>query len=484
VSSFDIVEGPLPANWTLTGIACFEDSNLLLEIGAEDLNDEKVTLDLDDGDDVTCTFTNKYDAPAIPSAEVTIVKAFDQTGLPDNGDEFDFTVDGTSPASAQDLGIGDSSSVITVDVDAFDIVETAPVGWDLTGIECLEGRTAVGTPDLASNKVTLDLDDGDQVVCTFTNRREENTGSGGGGGDNDGSIQVNQVVFGLGVNPSQLVFKLAGNPADEAFHFSGGVLADIKHSQNSGKVDVNPGTYTVTQELTQSQIDAGWSLLSIECNDSGDPPGDASSGSGSTATFEVESNEDVECTFTNALALPAQGGTIQVEKVVAGGAQSEEFEFTGDVDAFLAGGDSSPVVPVLGGTYTVAEVLSPEQVANGWALESISCRSNDPGDTSGGDVSSETATFEVDLNENVVCTFTNSLTEPGVINVPGTPDEVKGRVIARPAQPALRALQRLPLTGVPIVTTALFGAIVLLLGAVLLLMGRLRMALGRSPGRR
>ena len=77
----------------------------------------------------------------------------------------------------------------------------------------------------------------------------------------------------------------SGDPA--TFGFSGDIVATLGDGGSAG-TNVDPGTYTVSESPLP-----GWTLTSISCND------DNSSGSGNTATFQVETGEIVTCTFTN-----------------------------------------------------------------------------------------------------------------------------------------------------------------------------------------
>jgi hypothetical protein len=87
-----------------------------------------------------------------------------------------------------------------------------------------------------------------------------------------------------------MVQKLIDSGSDQTqiFDFSGEITATLGHGEVSTPVIVTDGSYQVTEALP-----AGWGDPSIACDD------DDSSGSGSTASFEV-SLETILCTFTNA----------------------------------------------------------------------------------------------------------------------------------------------------------------------------------------
>jgi hypothetical protein len=62
------------------------------------------------------------------------------------------------------------------------------------------------------------------------------------------------------------------------------------------------GETSSTEVLTVDQVNAGWHLTDISCND----PNDNSTGDTgtATATFHVEAGEIVTCTFSNSYAGP------------------------------------------------------------------------------------------------------------------------------------------------------------------------------------
>ena len=61
---------------------------------------------------------------------------------------------------------------------SFDVTETVPDGWKLTGLSCTTG----GTANQASAKVSITVPAGGTVTCTYTDTKNGNEGGGGGGG--------------------------------------------------------------------------------------------------------------------------------------------------------------------------------------------------------------------------------------------------------------------------------------------------------------
>ena len=119
------------------------------DTGESDTN--SVTIDLDPGEDVICTFTN-----TAQKGSITIEKQTDPEG--GMGFEFsgglgDFTLDDGGSTSFSDLA-----------ADNYDVTEVAPEGWELTSVVCTGGDCTAIT-----DGVTIHLDPGEDIRCTFTN---------------------------------------------------------------------------------------------------------------------------------------------------------------------------------------------------------------------------------------------------------------------------------------------------------------------------
>jgi len=212
--------------------------------------------------------------------------------------------------------------------------------------------------------------------------------------------------------------------ADQSFGFSG-------PAQDTGTI--NPAT-TPNDRLTRSDLEpgsyiwteavvGGWTLESVICSDS------ATGGKASTtdlttrsATFKVESGDEVTCTFHNTkdapppppppppppsptptpTPTPAEPGTIVVTKQTLPDGSDETFEFAGALSGSLSDGQSLSA-EVDAGSYTVAEAAT-----DGWELSEISCTDSDPeGTASTVSLQQRSATLNVDEGETVECTFTN-----------------------------------------------------------------------------
>lgn len=230
--TYEVTEDAV-ALWELTGIECGADVG-----SSTNVSTRTATIDLDSGENITCTFTNEQDT----TATITIVK---QT-VPDGaGQEFDFEGEGFGEGSALEnefvLGDGDSETDTEVDPgEGYSVTETVPGGWTLTGIEC-EGEGA--SVDLANETVDFDVAAGDDVTCTFTNTKHA-------------SLTINKYALG---GDGTFTIGWSGNSSSSS--------SDIITSAGFGSMtvpDLFPTTYSVTEELPGGEGE--WDEYSNTCD--------------------------------------------------------------------------------------------------------------------------------------------------------------------------------------------------------------------------
>jgi uncharacterized repeat protein (TIGR01451 family) len=119
-------------------------------------------------DDITCTVTNT------PSTALLTLNKVTTHGV---GGPFDFRVTGgpaaidetRSATTAQENTSTPAGSVSNLFPGTYNIEESSPEGWDLTGIACVAGTEPVDPPDATGN-ITLGI--GESVTCTYTNDQQ------------------------------------------------------------------------------------------------------------------------------------------------------------------------------------------------------------------------------------------------------------------------------------------------------------------------
>src|SRR5215216_6410919 len=374
-----------PAGWTLTDITCSGDT---IAPNSSDAGGT-ATFDAQSGETITCVFMNTK------HASLTVVKATDPASDPQ---DFDFDLTGlgvpadldldTDPASAGTPS-QQSFSLNAAQLGAHTVAESAVDGWSLTGLVCTGGGEDSST-SLGTRTATLDIDAGEDVVCTFTNTQ-------------GASLTVVKVTDPAS-DPQDFDFDLTGAavPADLDLDTDGGD-ATLPSQQSFSLNASQLGAHSVTESVTP-----GWALTALECTGGG---GDSSTSLGTrTATLEIDAGESVVCTFTN-----TKGASLTVVKVTDPASDPQDFDFdlTGaavpadvdlDTDPGSAGTpsqDTFPVAPGQLGAYAVTESVTP-----GWDLTALECTGG--GGDSSTDLGDRKATLDIDAGETVVSTFTNT----------------------------------------------------------------------------
>jgi CSLREA domain-containing protein len=269
-----------------------------------------------------------------------------------------------SPSITTSSGSGSVTLLVTPGVYA--VTEGAPpAGWDFVGVVCGDPDGGTTTSGATAN---IDVDAGETVTCTYTNRKR-------------GRVVVQKSAVG----------------GDETFSYTGGLGSfTITTSGGTGSQvfdNVVPGVYAVTEGAPP----AGWDFVGVVC---GDPDGGTTT-SGATANVDVDPGETVTCTYTN-----RKRGRIAVRKITDPNPDPTDtrFAFTGAATGSIRNGEALSVDNLVPGTYRVTEVV-PDQ----FELISISCDDGASPQPSFGDVSAATATFRLDPGEVVTCTFVNRL---------------------------------------------------------------------------
>lgn len=362
--TYTITETSLPDGWTLTEIDC-------------DANDFATTTDsvditLGEGEDVTCTFTNSFEAPE-ETVTITVVKAI----AGDFGEawEFDFDWDDllggefslSGLSSAVTATTSTSVAVVGETYTIAEVIGDLPEGWSPFGVSC------VGAAAVATTTSSAEVEVGESgIICTFTNSFEEPTAT------TTGSLKlIKETVDGDGIFGFDLVGTL-GTTSTTSITTSGGSGFWIFD-------DLLAGFYSVFETLLPS---VGWSETSNTCSE-----------------VEVVAGTTTECVIENTFTSGGGGGgettatlTLVKEVINDDGGSATTTDWTLDADgpeaiSGTSGSEEVTEVTVEAGVYTLSESGGPD----GYTASSWSCE--------GGSLSGNELTLEE--GESALCTITN-----------------------------------------------------------------------------
>ncbi|MCB1807303.1 MAG: hypothetical protein KDJ99_19790, partial [Candidatus Competibacteraceae bacterium] len=149
--TYVIQEADPAPDFDMTTIACYESINLN---STHTLTTRTVTVALDPGELVICTFTNRQ------RGQIEIRKETQPAGAPES---FNFSGD------LGDFTLQDGDSNIRMDLPAsstYVIREADPApDFDLTAISCYESINLNSTLDSTTRTATVALDPGESVIC-------------------------------------------------------------------------------------------------------------------------------------------------------------------------------------------------------------------------------------------------------------------------------------------------------------------------------
>jgi hypothetical protein len=305
---------------------------------------------------------------------------------------------GDNPSGTSSVSVGPYTVSYTISADR------TSVSWTSTGgIDAM----IVKGGNQGANIYTYD------EATSGSGSAPHNVIQGGPNAGEEGEVAtISHVQWCYDADPPELIVTKVvtgdADPPETTFGFTGSWEGSFDEgggtSDPAETIDVGEGSVTET-DLTQEQIDAGWSFVSSGCALQGEDP---TTSSDTTASFTAEAGQTIVCTFTNEWTEPEgeeeEEGWIVVEKETVDEPDPqnpEDFGFTGDAGQFdLSDGESEGPVSVEPGPHNVTET---HPLPEGWTLTGAVCT----GEQSQNSLDGETAYFDVSDGETVTCTFTN-----------------------------------------------------------------------------
>lgn len=194
---------------------------------------------------------------------------------------FTFTSDNMAftPVSLTTVGGSATTGAITLPPGNYLVSEEAAPGFNLTELQCVDPDNGT-TVNPGRGEASIDLDAGEAITCTFTNAAQ-------------GSIIINKITSG---GDGTFTYS-SPDPTLNAVS-----LTTVNGNASSGAIVKQPGTFTITENMT-----GGFAPIDLACVDPDN--GSSTDLASRTATIDLDAGETVICTFTN---LNARGQTQNI----------------------------------------------------------------------------------------------------------------------------------------------------------------------------
>ena len=286
--SYSVTES-IPAGWDLSSATC-------------DNGDAPGNINLDAGENVTCTFENTK------RGSLTVVKKT----VGDDG-MFDFTSQSLGDFTLMTFNQTAQQLFVGLVPGTYDVSESVPEGWSLSSATCSNG----------SDPATIAIGPGENVTCTFTNTK------------------LNTII---------VVKRAVGG--DDTFQFTSQTLNNFRLTTANGEAqrrlnNLTAGTYDVSES-----VPAGWTLISATCSDGSNP-----------ASIDLSAGETVLCVFIN---LKQDTIVVEKRAVGGDGVFSFNSPQLGAFDLTTSNGAASQSFTGLAaGSYAIGESAPPGWVQTG-----------------------------------------------------------------------------------------------------------------------
>lgn len=327
--------------------------------------------------------TECFNVTHTPKGTITVVKNVDTDG-DGTVDQHDVTDWNWQLDNGSSLNTG-STNTQTVSIGNHSVQELQKSGFHVTASSC----TGENTPNIPTTNLGVNVSDGENVVCTFTNTRDT------------GHVVVTKQLFPAS-DSGRFNLNISSNGSIQT------TKTNVGNNGTTGNVTVVTGVYSASEAAYSAATDMSDYDSSYICFDGFNI---VAVGSGTTTpNFNVASDHTVWCAFTNirhahvTIVKDADPDSSQAFnfnlKPLLGGAQS--FSLIDDG----TGAGNSHTSSVSWGRYTVSE-----GALTGWDLDSINCNA-----MVSKDLRARTVTFTVFAGQNLTCTFKN-VHQTGTITV-------------------------------------------------------------------
>jgi uncharacterized repeat protein (TIGR01451 family) len=373
------------------------------------------SVQVDEGDDIVCVITNARKRGKIELAKDWVGTA----GSVDLAITQGVTTIASGTANGQDGSTGETA----VDTGSYVLHETFTAGTQsqytstLACVDTAQGHSSAGLPNggayQAGQTPSVQVDEGDDIVCTITNNRRQ------------GQIELVKDFVGTADNVTLNIGTAAGGSQIDTAALTG--------DGTTGPNAVNTGTYYVSESLAN----AGNYNTTLSCfvdanNDSIKQAGEIARTVGADGAVDVGTSEDVVCVFVNTRKL----GKIELKKDWQGTAGSVDLAITQGQTTVKSGSangqdGTTGEATVDTGSYTLNESFTAGSQSD--YNSSLTCVDTAEGHSNSGLPSSapfaagDKPSVQVDEGDDIVCTITNARKQSKIELVKdfvGTTDDV------------------------------------------------------------
>lgn len=300
------------------------------------------------GDDIVCEISNSA------LGNITVIKS--TVGADGT---FGFELDDVPFSITTDGGSG-QEDFQNLQPGEYVITETDPTAdFDGTALSCVSSNGDQETVDLDNLTATVDLSNGETVVCTFTNTERAH-------------ILVDKVTNPTG-DDTMFTFTEDWTPLGGSFQIADG---DAPH--DSGPIPSN-ATYTLVEAPTP-----GWVVTDFECTGGENDvvyDVDANDADGASAEITPTPGETILCTVTNNLR-----GPVTITKVAdpagvtrSGGVYTVSYDLTVGTESYITEDFTLTDTPAFAAGTTIQSTTVTDELANEVTLPLNG--SIDPGET-------------------------------------------------------------------------------------------------------
>ena len=281
------------------------------------------SIELDDGETVTCTFTNTEKAKIIVVKDAQPDSAAEFDFESTFGDDFTLVDDGSGTANEEESALLDARADET-----YTVTELATPGWTLDSAGC----TGADSFELNGSDLTVDVTPGVTATCTFVNTA------------NPAGLTATKAVDGVEGAWGPFTFTLSGGT------FTGDAAQDVDSADAVAQWTnlVEGETYTIVEsEVPGYETGAEFACALVDPNEPNDPVALVDGSADAGFQFTAIAGGVYSCDITN-VAIPAD---VSVAKTVAGVADTQDWAFDFSITAVSAGAAE----PVLDSADTTAE---------------------------------------------------------------------------------------------------------------------------------